>query len=130
MGKADLKKMRSQLMDEFPQLTKKMLDKVLPVKDSVNVNVLKCSNGTQLFVAGDSPPAFFDDGFGGVYPTLFTMWQLPNMMPQLVTHGPVSKFLIPKVRPRDQPARRRMPAIFRLHPHSRSSSFPQSDGQR
>jgi hypothetical protein len=98
---------------------------VLPPKE--DVNILKCSNGTQaafpsyafhtypipansaqcpdvpnhpvpeqLFVAGDSPPAFFDDGFGGVFPTLFTLWRLPNIMPELITHGPVSKYLIPK----------------------------------
>ena len=74
LGKAELKRLRTQLMDEFPSLTKKMLDKVLP-KD-VDVNLLKCSNGTQLYVPGEGPPAFFDDGFGGVYPTLFTLWKL------------------------------------------------------
>uniref|UniRef100_A0A7S3BE50 Pre-PUA domain-containing protein n=1 Tax=Haptolina ericina TaxID=156174 RepID=A0A7S3BE50_9EUKA len=94
MGKAELKKLRAQLMDEFPGLSKRMVDKVLPPKE--DVNILKCSNGTQLFVAGDSPPAFFDDGFGGVFPTLFTLWRLPNIMPELITHGPVSKYLIPK----------------------------------
>ena len=64
LGKAELKRLRTQLMDEFPSLTKKMLDKVLP-KD-VDVNLLKCSNGTQLYVPGEGPPAFFDDGFGAV----------------------------------------------------------------
>ena len=66
MGKADIKKMRAGLMEEFPNLSKKMLDSVLPPKE--DINVLKCSNGTQLFVVGDRPPAFFDDGFGSVYP--------------------------------------------------------------
>lgn len=75
-----------------------MLDKVLRSKEDVEVHVLKCSNGTQLYVPGDGPPAFFDDGFGGVYPTLFTLWKLPAVMPELVTHGPVSKFLLPKER--------------------------------
>lgn len=92
----DVKRLRAQLMDEYPPLTKRMLDKVLP-KDS-EVNLLKCSNGTSIYVPGDGPPAFFDDGFGAVYPTLFTLWKLPPFMPQLVTHGPVSKFLLPKER--------------------------------
>jgi hypothetical protein len=96
LGKADLKRLRTQLTDEFPEFKKKFLDKVLP-KDA-EVNLLKCSNGTQLYVPGDGPPAFFDDGFGGVYPTLFTLWKLPPIMPELVTHGPVSKFLLPKER--------------------------------
>lgn len=98
LGKADIKRLRTSLMDEFPALTKKMLDKVLRSKEDVEVHVLKCSNGTQLYVPGDGPPAFFDDGFGGVYPTLFTLWKLPAVMPELVTHGPVSKFLLPKER--------------------------------
>ena len=97
LGKAEMKKLRERLLDEFPLLSKKMLNTVLP-KD-VEVNLLKCSNGTQLYVPGsDNPPAFFDDGFGGVYPTLFTLWKLPPFMPELVTHGPVSKFLLPKER--------------------------------
>ena len=98
MGKADIKRLRSQLMDEFPTLTKRMLDKVLRSKEDVDINVLKCTNGTQLYVPGDGPPAFFDDGFGAVFPTLFTLWKLPAIMPELVTHGPVSKFLLPKER--------------------------------
>ena len=96
LGKADIKRLRTQLMDEYPLLKKRMLDKVLP-KD-VDINLMKCSNGTQLYVPTDSQPVFFDDGFGGIYPTLFTLWKLPLFMPELVTHGPVSKFLLPKER--------------------------------
>jgi hypothetical protein len=65
LGNADLKRLRGQLMDEYPDLTKKALNKVLP--KTAQVNLLKCSNGTQLYVPGDGPPAFFDDGFGGMY---------------------------------------------------------------
>jgi len=71
LGKADVKRLRSQLMEEFPLLTKKMLDKVLRVKEETDVHLLKCSNGTHLYVPGDGPAAFFDDGFGAVFPTLF-----------------------------------------------------------
>ena len=81
LGKADVKRLRSQLMDEFPQLSKRMLDKALRSKEDADVHVLKCSNGTQLYVPGDGPPAFFDDGFGAIFPTLFTLWQLPEFMP-------------------------------------------------
>ena len=98
LGKADLKKLRERILDEFPNCSKKELDRVLPTKD-VDISVLKLSNGTTLYVAGEGkPPAFFDDGFGGLYPTLFTLWRLPHMMEELVTHGPVSKFLLPKDR--------------------------------
>ena len=58
-------------MDEFPLLTKRLLNRILP-KD-VELSVLKCSNGTQLYVPGSGPPAFFDDGFGNVFPSLFTL---------------------------------------------------------
>jgi translation initiation factor 2D len=97
LGKMDVKRLRAQLLEEFPLLKKKMLDKIGLSKDA-EVNLLKCSNGTQLYVIGEGPPVFFDDGFGGIYPTLFTLWKLPPFMPQLVTHPPVSKFLLPKER--------------------------------
>eukprot|EP00965_Chrysotila_dentata_P159062 5254770-Pleurochrysis_carterae.AAC.1 len=42
MGKADIKKLRSSLMAEFPALTKKMLDALLSKDD---IYILKCSNG-------------------------------------------------------------------------------------
>ena len=73
-------------MAEFPNLTKKMMDTIMsgndevgaaPVRGSthrrhkplhrwrcVQVTVLKLNNGTTLYVPADSPPAFFDDGFG------------------------------------------------------------------
>ena len=73
-----------------------LLNTVLSEKKEISI--LKCSNGTTLYTHADSPPAFFDDGFGGVYPTLFTLWRLPQMLPELLTHGPVSKFLLPKER--------------------------------
>ena len=98
LGKADIKRLRAQLMEEFPALTKKMLDKVLRSKEDVDVHLMKCSNGTQIYVPGDGPAILFDDGFGGIFPTLFTLWSLPPFMPELVTHGPVSKFLLPKER--------------------------------
>ena len=33
-----------------------------------------------------------------MFPTLYCLWRLPNMMPQLLTHGPVSKYLLPSER--------------------------------
>jgi translation initiation factor 2D len=90
MGKADVKKLRSSLLAEFPSLSKKALDVILG-KDELTVH--KCPNGTTLYVPGDGPPTLFEDGFGNVFPTLTTLWRLPDMMPELVTHPPVSKFL-------------------------------------
>ena len=96
LGKNDYKKVREKLLEEYPQLTKKSLERVFSTKQEINV--LKCSNGTTLYVSGEKPPSFFDDGFGNLYPTLFTLWKIPNMMEELVTHGPVSKFLLPRER--------------------------------
>jgi translation initiation factor 2D len=95
MGKADVKKLRASLLAEFPSLSKKALDVILG-KDELAVH--KCSNGTTLYVPGDGPPTLFEDGFGNVFPTLTTLWRLPDMMPELITHPPVSKFLLPRER--------------------------------
>ena len=111
MGKAELKKLHSMLCTEFPLLTKKMIEKVLSSKE--DINILKCSNGTALYVSGEgNPPAFFDDGFGGVYPTLFTLWRLGNFMPTLVTHPQVSKFVLPKESQRSAGADMMLPGVI------------------
>ena len=68
LGKNDYKKVRDKLLEEFPALTKKSLKRVF--SDKEETYVLKCSNGTVLYAAGDKPPSFFDDGFGNLYPTL------------------------------------------------------------
>lgn len=111
LGKADLKKLKEKLLEEFEGwLSKRELDKVLSSK--VELHVLKCSNGTTLYVPEGAPPAFFDDGFGAVYPTLFTLWRLPHMMAELITHGPVSKFLLPKPKDRSAGADMMMPGVI------------------
>ena len=111
MGKAELKKLHSMLCTEFPLLSKKMIEKVLSSKE--DINILKCSNGTALYVSGEgNPPAFFDDGFGGVYPTLFTLWRLGNFMPTLVTHPQVSKFVLPKESQRSAGADMMLPGVI------------------
>jgi hypothetical protein len=62
LGKNDYKKVRDKLLEEFPGLSKKSLKRVF--SDKEETYVLKCSNGTVLYAAGDKPPSFFDDGFG------------------------------------------------------------------
>jgi len=109
MGKADVKKLRTSLMAEFPALSKKALDSIL---GKAEVAVQKCSNGATLYVPGDGPAAFFDDGFGGVWPTLATLWLRPEMMPDIVTHGPVSKFLLPKAKERSAGADMMLPGVI------------------
>ena len=52
MGKADIKKLRAQIMAEFPNLNKKQMDSVLSPK--VDVVVMKCSNGTIMYVPAES----------------------------------------------------------------------------
>ena len=65
LGKADLKKLREKILDEFPNCSKKQLDRVLPAKD-VDISVLKLSNGTTLYVAGEgNPPAFLTTALVG-----------------------------------------------------------------
>ena len=80
LGKNDYKKVRDKLLEEFPALTKKSLKRVF--SDKEETYVLKCSNGTVLYAAGDKPPSFFDDGFGDLYPTL-TPPPPPTLTPTL-----------------------------------------------
>lgn len=94
VGKKDLKTLRKDVASAFPRLTLDQLDAVLPLHGEWSALKLKTS-GTILYVLAGRPPAFFDlEGRGDLYPSLFTLWALPEMLPTLETHGPVSKPLL------------------------------------
>mmetsp|Transcript_55835 Transcript_55835/g.130373 ORF Transcript_55835/g.130373 Transcript_55835/m.130373 type:complete len:560 (-) Transcript_55835:34-1713(-) len=92
LSKKDLKALKSQLTELFPDLSEKNLDEILPEGQA---KVVKLDNKCLLYSCGDSPPAFFDaEGKSELYPTLHTLWQYPHIMQELTIHPPVSKFVL------------------------------------
>ncbi|KAG8459839.1 hypothetical protein KFE25_014402 [Diacronema lutheri] len=94
VGKKDLKTLRKDVANAFPRLSLEQLDAVLPLTGEWNSLKLKTS-GTVLYQLAGKPPAFFDlEGRGDLYPSLFTLWALPEMLDTLETHAPVSRPLL------------------------------------
>jgi len=90
INKKDLKKLKSDVLEEFPYFEQKKLDELLPADQ---VRVLKLDNRCLLYAAGDVP-AFFHTDTGELYPTLSTLWKCPNVMPELTIHPEVSQFVL------------------------------------
>ena len=70
------------------------LDELLPVKAAVTMT--KLSNRTSVYsLAGSGNPLFFELDHGGLYPTVYTLWRYPSLVPvQIATYSEVT----PKVR--------------------------------
>ena len=75
------------------------LDELLPPKATVNITRL--SNRSSVYsVANDvgaafSPPLFFEMDYGGIYPTVYSLWRVPELCAVCIaTYSEVS----PKVR--------------------------------
>ena len=66
------------------------------VPSKAEVTLLKLSNRSQAYTCNSSTPLFFDpEGRGDVLvPTVYALWQFPQMLPALQTYSEVS----PKVR--------------------------------
>mmetsp|Transcript_30888 Transcript_30888/g.71959 ORF Transcript_30888/g.71959 Transcript_30888/m.71959 type:complete len:390 (-) Transcript_30888:384-1553(-) len=94
VGKKDLKSLRKDVAAQFPRLSEKELDVVLPFSGEWNSLKLKQS-GTVLYQLTGKPVAFFDlEGRGDIYPSVFTLWTMPGMLETIETHAPVSKHLL------------------------------------
>jgi translation initiation factor 2D len=94
VGKKDLKMLRKGIAGAFPRLTAAQLDAVLPLSDDWSALKLKGS-GTILYQRTGKPPAFFDlEGRDDLWPSLYTLWVLPEMLPSLEIYGPVSRHLL------------------------------------
>ena len=84
------------------------LDELLPVKAAVTMT--KLSNRTSVYsLAGSGNPLFFELDHGGIYPTVYTLWRYPSLVPvQIATYSEVT----PKVRARTVPcAKSHVPCV-------------------
>ena len=73
---AQISSVLGQLSELYPSLTEKNLDEILPEGQA---KVSKLDNRCLLYSCGDAPAAFFEgpEGKSELFPTLYTLWQLP-----------------------------------------------------
>mmetsp|Transcript_9190 Transcript_9190/g.27665 ORF Transcript_9190/g.27665 Transcript_9190/m.27665 type:complete len:726 (-) Transcript_9190:1418-3595(-) len=106
---SDRKKLRSQISEEY-SVSEDALQELLPTKNA-EIVVLKLSNKATVWCIKEESgkagrasavnkygqPIFFGldiNGKSRVFPTVYTMWPAPDMVPPLFTHAQVSKNIL------------------------------------
>ena len=98
----DFKKLKSDLLKQFSLsvlpssscrgITEESLAILFPPKCSITLT--KFTSRTLVYSV-DSVPLFFDvNGRCDFYPTIFALWKVPTLLPQVVIHSPVSTFVL------------------------------------
>ncbi|XP_039006249.1 eukaryotic translation initiation factor 2D-like [Hibiscus syriacus] len=92
---ADKKKLKRTIRDRFPMASDTDIDALLPPKAEITVS--KFQNRVHVYGVEGGYPLFFDvDGRGSeIYPTVFALWKLPDLLPSfMLKGGEVSRFVI------------------------------------
>ncbi|XP_021889613.1 eukaryotic translation initiation factor 2D isoform X2 [Carica papaya] len=92
---ADRKKLKRNLRDKFPRASDADLDVLLPPK--AEITVAKFQNRVQVYgIEGGLPMVFDIDGRGTeIYPTVFALWKVPELLPSfMLKGGEVSRYII------------------------------------
>jgi translation initiation factor 2D len=90
MSGKDVKKLVKQVALIFPSLSEKEVKQIIPNKTEVLVT--KLSNRCFAYsVAGN--PVFFEHE-DVIYPSVYTLWAYPDMLPTLYTHSEVSPKIV------------------------------------
>ncbi|MBA0737562.1 hypothetical protein Gogos_011019, partial [Gossypium gossypioides] len=92
---ADRKKLKRTIRGRFPRASDADIDALLPPKAEITVS--KFQNRVHVYGVEGGFPLFFDvDGRGSeIYPTVFALWKLPEMLPYfMLKGGEVSRFVI------------------------------------
>ncbi|KAK3783157.1 hypothetical protein RRG08_046951 [Elysia crispata] len=108
---SDRKKLRTDIQDQFPSLSDEDVTKLIPAKEemmSVKINTHGDDN-VILYCAGKVP--VFYHIFKSLFPTVYTMWQHPDILPSFRTWPPVfeklqkgADLMLPGVIPDNQPS--------------------------
>nr|CEL65301.1 TPA: GM12258, related [Neospora caninum Liverpool] len=114
LGNKERKKLREQALRALPLLVEADFDLLLPPKDEISVAKLQfppassgpasgaatgpsltnsrgSNRGTVYLCRGE--PIFFEVN-GVILPSVYALWQCPEMLPTFVVHAPVSSFIL------------------------------------
>lgn len=82
----DRKRLRAQLEKQFPSLSAGQLDLVCPTSGDLFQLRLLCHGGDSVTVyCLDAEPVFFEHAGDTLWPTVYTLWRLPTLLPHLST---------------------------------------------
>ncbi|XP_077190916.1 eukaryotic translation initiation factor 2D isoform X3 [Paroedura picta] len=91
---SDRRKLRADVAATFPTLSAEQLSKVVPNKEELNVIKLYTHKGDAVTVYANSRnPALFEVE-KTLYPTVYTLWAHPDLLPAFTTWPPVLHKLV------------------------------------
>ncbi|KAJ7331729.1 hypothetical protein JRQ81_013909 [Phrynocephalus forsythii] len=86
---SDRRKLRSDVAATFPTLTSEQLSEILPNKEELNVIKLYTHKGEALTVYANSRNPILFEIEKALYPTVYTLWNYPCLLPVFSTWPPV-----------------------------------------
>nr|XP_020666327.1 eukaryotic translation initiation factor 2D [Pogona vitticeps] len=86
---SDRRKLRSDVAATFPMLTSEQLSEILPNKEELNVIKLYTHRGEALTVYANSRNPVLFEIEKTLYPTVYTLWSYPYLLPAFSTWPPV-----------------------------------------
>ena len=87
---SDKKKFRAKLSSTYKTITENDLNKLMPSKANIAQVKLFTHNGDAVIVyVVDKRPMFFETQDNKLFPTLYTLWLLPDLLPIFTTHPDV-----------------------------------------
>jgi translation initiation factor 2D len=89
---SDVKKLKSRISAQFSDLSDDNLNILIPNKSSYSLVKLETSDESIVNVyARDKKPMFFEvSGQTKLYPTLYSLWIIPDLVPYFTTNSAVS----------------------------------------
>lgn len=88
---SDKKKIRQKISQQFPKLSEENLNKIASTKDSfMNIKIITHSGDLVTVYSIDKRPMFFEiDDKNKLYPTVYAMWLVPDLVSLFTTHANV-----------------------------------------
>ncbi|XP_023221006.1 eukaryotic translation initiation factor 2D-like [Centruroides sculpturatus] len=82
---SERKKIRTQLVQQYPSFSSSNINELVPNKDEITHMKLLANNGHTITVycIGQNPSFFVDENV--IYPTVYTLWKFPDLLPVLTT---------------------------------------------
>lgn len=93
MKGSDRKKLKLEILRSFPYLSPEYVKDIFPAKETItHVKIVTDSNETiQLYCRNKLPMLFSRDV--KLYPTIYMLWEYPDMLPYFTTHSEVLPML-------------------------------------
>ncbi|XP_068930826.1 eukaryotic translation initiation factor 2D isoform X3 [Petaurus breviceps papuanus] len=91
---SDRRKLRADVAAAFPAFGPEQLSELVPGKDELNIVKLYAHKGdaVTVYVSGGNPVLF--ELKGTLYPTVYTLWSYPDLLPAFTTWPPVLEKLV------------------------------------